>query len=139
MTRKTLYADDVKAAIEKLKKSLWERRWACAFLPEVQERCKTMEVAYNEALAAIDSLPAAEPDAGERMERPPMLLVGGGMLSIAGEPQWWIRHGDVWRRTNGAEISSDRIRGGWVDRTASDEAALRLYDQDLAAFRPATP
>lgn len=63
MTRK-LDVDEVKAAIEKLKKALMERRWACVFLPEVQERCKTMDAAYDEAIAAIDSLAAAED--GER-------------------------------------------------------------------------
>jgi hypothetical protein len=51
MTRKTLYADDVKAAIEN------------CFQDGFDYPC---DAARQAALAAIDSLPAAEPDAGER-------------------------------------------------------------------------
>lgn len=58
MTRKTLYADDVKAAIEKLQNELLPR----AFL----ESSEHQMFAFKKVIVAIDSLPAAEPDAGEK-------------------------------------------------------------------------
>jgi hypothetical protein len=57
-----------------------------------------------------------------------MLLV---TLNKGWQPEWWIRHLDVWRLTNGAETRSKYIYE--VDRTASDAEALRLFDADVAA------
>lgn len=116
MTRKTLYADEVKAAIEKLFDTL-------------------PMISRTDLFAAIDSLPAAEPDAGERVERPPMLLasIGDGSRDV-----WWTRQGDdLWESQRIFGVSTHAgSKSLIVDRTASDVAALKLYDHDLAASRP---
>lgn len=122
MTRKTLYADDVKAAIEKAFDSA---------IPLSRLAYRTL------CLRAIESLPAAEPDAGERVARPPMLLasIGDGSRDV-----WWTRQGDdLWESQRIFGVSTHAgSKSLIVDRTASDEAALCLYDQDLSASRPAT-
>ena len=117
MTRKTLYADDVKAAIEN------------CFQDGFDYPC---DAARQAALAAIESLPAAEPDAGERVPRPPMLLasIGDGSRDV-----WWTRQGDdLWESQRIFGVATNAgSKSLIVDRTASDEAALKLYDADVAA------
>lgn len=175
MTRKTLYADDVKAAIEKVRVRIL--RQSCDDNASMDRfKKEAANIVLDWTLAAIDSLPAAEPkalldpdevkavlaealapqpmakvwveaainamcgkvvgepDAGERVERPPMLLasVGDGSRDV-----WWTRQGDdLWESQRIFGVATHAgSKSLIVDRTASDEAALNLYDSDLAASR----
>lgn len=72
MTRKTLYADDVKAAIEN------------CFQDGFDYPC---DAARQASLAAIDALPAAEPDAGERVAKHDIApSIRGCRCSVCGAP-----------------------------------------------------
>jgi thiazole synthase ThiGH ThiG subunit len=70
MTRKTLYADDVKAAILSKCDEIMKRVLTDDALPIVITQAMRREVhTMKHCVEIIDSLPAAEPDAGGRVAR----------------------------------------------------------------------
>lgn len=95
---------------------------------EIHGRVGSLRVAFE----ALDSVPAA----GAGDERPRLLA---SMTSSNGSRDcWWHREGeDLWESQRIFGVASHAgSKDLAVDRTASDEAALKLYDADLTS-RPA--
>lgn len=116
-----LRREEVKAAIEKL------------FATQPM-------ISLGDFLAAIDTLPAAEPEQAEggepKPEKPPMLL-GRRSTGMGGIWVWMARRESDWSsQWHGSDDCDYKSRDFLeVDRAASDEAALKLYDTDIAALR----
>lgn len=98
-----------------------QKKFAVAYIIDTMDQI--------DAVISAPSPPAAE--GAERPERPPMLLA-----ELAGFPlEWWIRHKGAWRQTSGCEARSQRFTK--VDRIVSDQAALKIYDNDISNSGPA--
>lgn len=94
----------------------------------------------REICAALDALPATEPERAEGVEpRPekPAMLLARRFTGMGGIWVWMTRREADWScQWHGSDDCDYKSRDFLeVDRAASDEAALKLYDTDIAALR----
>lgn len=102
--------------------------------PEVKSASRVIDlmgrIEQRRELPEDISAPAPAEREPERPEKPPMLLAAISNSLDHDREMWWLRRGVSWRNATDFSAATSGLFTS-VDRTASDQAALAIYDNDL--------